>query len=408
MSQQSKAEPKELEQAFHTFNKLSLQLTESYRDLETHVSDLNKELQIAQTDHYRELKEKERIANRLQSLLSVLPGGIVVLDGKGIVQEYNRVALELLGKPLGKASWYDVIQRAFAPKFDDGHEVSLTNGRRVTISTCPLESEPGQILLLTEVTEMRRLQDRLSQHQRLASMGQMATSLAHQIRTPLSSALLYASNLKRQSLNEQDRTRFSKKIVKKLGQLEGLVNDMLLYAKSGTMGEEEFSVNFLLKELLQSVEIQLDSTKSKLNYTRNDKEFYITGNKKMLLSALVNMIINSIQAMGDGGLIEINVIDNNQGEVLISIIDNGPGMSNQVQKQIFNPFFTTRTEGTGLGLAVVAAIASAHDGKVWVESTLGIGSRFVLCLPKKSMRRITSNRCYDSSRSPQKNYIEII
>ena len=122
----------------------------------------------------KELTEKERLANRLELLLKVLPGGVVVLDGQGLIQEHNPTALDMLGEPLLEQSWSEVIQRAFMPRPDDGHDISLVDGRRVNISTCPLGEEPGQILLITDVSEMRQLQDRLSQQQRLAAMGETA------------------------------------------------------------------------------------------------------------------------------------------------------------------------------------------------------------------------------------------
>ncbi len=376
---------KNLEQAFSTFNSLSVQLAESYRELEHRVAELNSELHETQTDYIKELKAKETIANRLESLLSVLPGGVVVLDGHGLIQDFNRAALDLLGKPLDHQPWYEIIQRAFSPRHDDGHEVSLVDGRRVTISTCPLESEPGQILLLTEVTEMRSLQDKLNQHQRLAAMGEMAASLAHQVRTPLSSALLYASSLKREKLSATDRKNFSEKVVAKLGQLELLVNDMLMYSKSGTVSEEDISINSLCEDLEHYAEAQLAASYTRLIIRNNLHNSFIFGNRKMLVSALNNLITNAIQAMGSGGEIIIETTKQ-AGMLFIAIIDNGPGMSQKVKNQIFKPFYTTKTDGTGLGLAVVTAIANAHGGNINVQSQPGHGSCFIVELPAKGLR----------------------
>jgi len=400
---------KDLEQAFSTFNSLSVQLAESYRDLEHRVAQLNDELNETQSDYIKELRAKEKIANRLESLLKVLPGGVVVLDGHGLVQDFNRAAVELLGEPLAAKPWYEIIQRAFLPRYDDGHEVSLTDGRRVTISTCPLESEPGQILLLTEVTEMRTLQDRLNQHQRLAAMGEMAASLAHQVRTPLSSALLYASSLKREKLPDVDRKKISEKIVSKLGQLDLLVNDMLLYSKSGAVTEEDFSVSVLCDDIHQSAETMIQSSKTifKINNKLND--IYLFGNRKMLVSALNNLITNAIQAMGTGGNITVETSIEQTGKLLLAIIDNGPGMTKKVQNKIFQPFYTTRSNGTGLGLAVVTAIANAHSGNIWVESSPGEGSRFVVELPIRGKRigPVNKGDVNKEYRTTENNFISI-
>ncbi|MFV2059486.1 MAG: PAS domain-containing sensor histidine kinase [Gammaproteobacteria bacterium] len=400
---------KDLEQAFSTFNSLSVQLAESYRELEHRVAQLNTELNETQSDYIKELKAKERIANRLESLLNVLPGGVVVLDGHGKVQDFNRAAADLLGEPLASQPWYKIIQRAFLPRYDDGHEVSLTDGRRVTISTCPLESEPGQILLLTEVTEMRTLQDRLNQHQRLAAMGEMAASLAHQVRTPLSSALLYASSLKREKLTDSDRKNISEKIVTKLGQLDLLVNDMLLYSKSGTVSEEDFSVSVLCDDLRQSAESLIHTSNTKFILRNELTDTYLFGNRKMLVSALNNLITNAIQAMGTDGEIIVETAIEEAGKLIIAIIDNGPGMTQKVQNKIFQPFYTTRSDGTGLGLAVVTAIANAHSGTIRVESCPGLGSRFIVELPIRGKRTgpVKKGDVNKQYRTTENNFISV-
>jgi two-component system sensor histidine kinase FlrB len=373
--------PEHLQEAFATFNQLSEQLVGSYHDLQARVEQLNDELSTAKDERIKELTEKERLASRLSALLSALPGGVIVLDSSGVIQDYNRVAANLLGEPLHQVAWSEVIRRAFAPRNDDGHEVSLTDGRRVSISTCPLESEPGQILLLTDVTEMRRLQDRLSQHQRLAAMGEMAASLAHQIRTPLSSALLYASNLKRPQLNDEQRDRFATKIRSRLGHLEQVVNDMLLYARGGLSGVEKFSSKVLLDDLEHFLESQIKSSQTNFIIENHISAVALRGNRQMLLSALINLSMNAIQAMGRGGSLCIDVRQSGDATLQLRISDNGPGIDKEVQDKIFNPFYTTRQEGTGLGLAVVAAVVRAHEGDIAVESEPDEGTSFILTLP---------------------------
>lgn len=381
MSNSSINTPENLQEAFMAFNQLSEQLVGSYHDLQGRVEQLNAELSTAKDERIKELTEKERLASRLSALLTALPGGVIVLDSSGIIREYNRVAADLLGEPLEGLAWSDVIRRAFAPRSDDGHDVSLTDGRRVSISTCPLEGEPGQILLLTDVTEMRRLQDRLSQHQRLAAMGEMAASLAHQIRTPLSSALLYASNLKRPQLNDEQRERFATKIRSRLGHLEQVVNDMLLYARGGLSGVEKFNLTSLLEDLEHFLESQLKSSQTELIIDNHLDDIDLRGNRQMLLSALINLAMNAIQAMGRGGSLCIDARYADATTLQLRVIDNGPGIDNEVQRKIFDPFYTTRQEGTGLGLAVVAAVVRAHEGEISLQSEPGEGSSFILRMP---------------------------
>jgi two-component system sensor histidine kinase FlrB len=371
-----------LEDAFQTFNQLSDQLAASYHALEQQVSHLNEELTRSHDARLKELTEKERLANRLYTLLQALPGGVIVLDSDGRIQEFNPAAEDLLGTPLEGELWMDVINRAFSPRTDDGHEVSLTDGRRVNISTCPLLNEPGQIILITDVTEMRDLQDNLNQKQRLVEMGEMAASLAHQIRTPLASAMLYNSNLKRSGLSDSDQTRYIGKIKDRLAHLERIVNDMLLYARSNSIGLEEV---FCMEQLFTELELHLDSLllNTDIDYSWHDHTdgVEVNANKQMLISALSNLCVNAIQAMQGNGKIQVTARMSSDRNIEILVCDNGPGMNDDKAKNIFDPFFTTRNEGTGLGLAVVRAIVNAHKGQVIVDSQLGVGTTFIVRIP---------------------------
>lgn len=222
-----------IEQAFTLFNQVSSQLSQSYSLLEARVSELKGELAVVSAQRIDELSEKERLANRLQNLLDLLPGGVIVIDGQGLVREANPAASQLLGEPLIGQLWRQVIARSFAPRKDDGHEVSLRDGRRLSIATRSLDAEPGQLVLLNDLTETRRLQDQLARHERLSSLGRMVASLAHQIRTPLSAAMLYASHLAddEPALSAETRQRFAATLKERLHELEHQVRDMLVFAR---------------------------------------------------------------------------------------------------------------------------------------------------------------------------------
>ena len=392
MRQEAQFSQVALANAFQTFNQLSDQLAASYHALESQVSHLNEELNKTNDARLRELTEKERLANRLSTLIQALPGGVVVVDGNGLVQEFNQTAVNLLGEPLQSQTWNSVIQRAFAPRLDDGHDISLMDGRRVNISTCPMVNEPGQVLLITDVTEIRQLQDKVNQQERLAAMGEMAASLAHQIRTPLASAMLYASNLKRDDLVEPDRQRFCEKIRSRLGHLEHIVNDMLLYARSNTTGvEERFRINDLMLDVEHTIDAKLLECETFFQYQDETHNIELNANRQMLLSALTNLCMNAIQAMSGKGKLSMitRLADSQHIEVLVC--DNGPGIPETKLKHIFDPFFTTRAEGTGLGLAVVRAIIHAHKGEVLIDSRVDVGTTFILRLPLLHHHDITSD-----------------
>jgi two-component system sensor histidine kinase FlrB len=366
----------ELEDSFEIFNRVSQQLEDSYHRLEDRVSQLHGEIAAGEPQPHPNAS-----SNRLHAILTALPAGVVVLDGSGRVQECNPAAKLLLGEPLQGEVWAAVIARAFAPRSDDGHEISLRDGRRVSISTCPLGGVPGQVLLITDVTETRQLQDKLSQHQRLIAMGEMAAGLAHQIRTPLASSLLFASQLKNGNLDSDSRSKVADKVMQQLRQLESLISDMLMYSRSGYSGDETITVEALLAELANSVATVCEQRDIKLIVSCDTPLHHIQGNPRILGSALLNLANNAIQAIGQDGTLHLHAHDGVCNTVEVCVIDDGPGIAEDIQKDLFKPFFTTRSDGTGLGLAVVQAVARAHGGSVRLESIQGQGSRFIVQLP---------------------------
>ena len=385
-----------LEESFQTFSELTQSLETTYHSLEESVNQL--QWQLVQAQHHRvnqpNLQQCHESANTkenafnsqnrlrlLSNVIKVLPAGVLVLDTTGRVQECNLAAEVLLGGPLQAELWIDVVKRCFAPQHDDGLEVSLRDGRRVNVSTCPLGEEPGQVLLLTDVTETRRLQDRLSQQKRLAALGEMAASLAHQIRTPLSAAILGASQLKNNKLPEIRRHVFVDKLLANMRQLESLVTDMLLFSRNGNSGEEPFTVNSLLDSLQAAIHSHAHPGAKNCKFLNDARDVTVIGNPKILQSALLNLINNALEVIGDTGQVDVHAFSLGMNTVDIKVKDNGCGVPDELREKIFEPFFTTRSNGTGLGLAVVRAVARAHRGEVWLESKLGEGSAFIMRLP---------------------------
>jgi two-component system sensor histidine kinase FlrB len=371
----------ELEEAFGVFSQVSERLASSYQALEARITQLTEELAQTRSERAREQDKNGRLANRLEHLLSALPAGVVVLDGRGRVQECNPAAGELLGAPLQGSSWTEVIARAFMPRAHDGHEISLRDGRLVGVATRSLDPEPGQIVLITDLTSTRALQEQLARHQRLSSLGEMAASLAHQVRTPLATALLYVSHLNRPQLDEAERLRVAEKILSRLRHLEHLVKDMLVFARGDALCQERIVLTPLLNEIQQALEPQLQASGCGLTLDARVGDAELLGNREALAGALLNLATNAIQACGTGGEIHLAAARTSDGKVEIRVRDNGPGIPAELQERIFEPFFTTRADGTGLGLAVVQAVTRAHAGDLLLESAPGSGTTFCLRLP---------------------------
>jgi two-component system sensor histidine kinase FlrB len=368
-----------VDSALELFNRMSRQITDSYRTLESRVNQLSGELSHETLQRQQELEEKEQLADRLSTLLKALPAGVVVLDQQGVVSQCNPAAIALLGEPLDGERWVDVIRRCFSPRSDDGHEVSLKDGRRVSIEIRTMENQPGQLILLTDLTETRQLQSQLAHAQRLSAMGRMVASLAHQIRTPLSAAILYGGHLSQPDLDEELRQRCASRLMSRLTHLEQQVRDMLIFARGETRLAEELSAGKLVVSLSAAVEglkpasgidVTLDS--------RIDDQCRLMCNRDALVGACMNLVNNSLEAGATD--VQVQLASSAQG-MEIRVLDNGPGFSKEQSGRIIEAFYTTKSHGTGLGLAVVQAVVKAHNGRFSIFSPEQGGAVATLQLP---------------------------
>lgn len=369
-----------LARAFELFNRTSTQLAGSYRALEDRVAELSAELAAVRDERLQQLAEKERIANRLQHLLEVLPGGLVVVDGTGRVIEGNPAAEALLGESLVGQCWQTIIENAVSPEALSAGELTLRSGRRISVSQRPLDPEPGQIILLLDVTDQHALREMLSRHQRLSLMGEMVASLAHQLRTPLSSALLYSSQLALPDIAPEARTRFVERIVGRLRHLEGMVNEMLQFAHGGGFDTADVAVQDVVGDLLKTLEPQLQRAGADLQVHNRMPGACLRGSREALHSALLNLATNALQACAHSPRLRLEIDRDGPDFIELMLSDNGPGIPEHLREKVFTPFFTTRADGTGLGLPVVRAIVLAHGGDLWMRSS-AVGTTFGLRIP---------------------------
>ncbi|MCJ8313968.1 MAG: ATP-binding protein [Saccharospirillaceae bacterium] len=375
----------QLHDAFETFNKMSEQLSTSYQILESKVIELSGELATVSEQRMQELSEKERLADQLESLLQILPAAVVVIDKMGCIMRSNLAAdqlvAHLLDEPctqLVNLPWSKVILQCFQPQKNDGHEISLKDGKLVSVATCSL-GEEGQLILITDQTETRALQDKVNHHKRLSEMGQMVASLAHQIRTPLSAAMLYAGNLSKESLSKELTQKFAGKIQNRLSHIEQQIQDMLIFVRGEIQLIDEVSsgyLGYLIEQSAGDISLNHDCT-IRVNHHMNN--CYVNCNQESLISAISNLLNNACEAKISGCEIEVNFVAGNEC-LEIYVKDNGVGIDEDKINKIFEPFFTTKAQGTGLGLAVVKAIITAHKGDIQVRNHK-IGCEFIITLP---------------------------
>lgn len=393
----------QLDSVMSDLSRLSKSFVNSFQNLEGQVEQLNGQLQSASEQRSEAIEEKQKlidenqtITNRLRNLLAILPSGVVVLDGKGVVRDCNAVAIDILGRPLFGEAWFDVINRAFLPQADDGHQVSLKDGRKIHIETRALDSEPGQMIVLTDLTKTRHLQARLSQQQKLSSMGKMVASLAHQIRTPLSAALLYGAHLNSDSLSYEKKTLFSEQLVERLRFMDRQISDMLNFVK----GEREQKSAIKVDEVIEALKLNCHSFIEQVIFDVDNRVNHVTivSDKDALVGAIMNLINNAIEASEKEQSVEVIFSLKDSQRLAIQVIDHGAGIADEVKEKIFEPFFTTKSTGNGLGLAIVHGIVIDHGGSISINSQPSKGSQFEIFLPIKPLRNISSHMRKGDSR----------
>ena len=368
-----------LEAAFSFFNETSKQLENSYHQLEAKIQHLTRELNKAEQEKNVEFEAKNEIASRMRALLDFLPGGVIVLDKQGKIIEANPAAVSLLDTELCGRVWRNIISECFAPRNDDGFEVSTKSGKRISISTGSLDLQ-GQVILLTDQTETRRLQENLSRYEKLSALGKMVSALAHQIRTPLSAAILYAGHICKDGIDGDTKKVFSEKLYGRLLHMEKQIRDMMLFVKNELPLNDSITVTDLECGLKEAAEVAINSTATECNWHNLCPSRVIKCNREALISALMNLINNGIQAGVNSPKLKIT-FSSDKNSLTITVADTGEGMSQENLNSAKELFFTTKSQGTGLGITVVQSVAKAHGGTFSLESTVGVGTLARLQLP---------------------------
>src|ERR1700727_2373883 len=360
----------ELQAAFLAFGSVSDQLSGAFDSLRAELAQLRADLSEAHAG-------KEHLAARLSALIKGLPGGVLVLDGRGEIQEFNPAALELLGRPQPGQLFAAVRARATVNPARCGEHTELRSGRFVNVSRRELDNG-GEVVLLTDVTESHLMQVLLVRQQRLLRLGEFAGGPAHQIRTPLAGALLYASQMTLSDRNPADQSRCAEKTVSSLKQLDKLVNDMLAFAHGGA-AREAVSVSALLEQVAQWLRPALRDG-IRLTIRTQAPDLVVRANAPSLVSAVLNLATNALQAATADLDLELLGRRAADGRAQIVVSDNGPGVPAHIRARIFEPFFTTRARGNGIGLSIVKSVVEAHQGSVSLAES-GRGATFVIDLP---------------------------
>lgn len=388
--------------AFDTFSKTIERLEESYSELESRFSRLNSRLEETNLRLREALDENENARAFLQNILSSVSSGILVFDCDGRISHYNNAAerlLEisdgLLGKTYGEQVAGDTRPDVSAEHtLSTGEEfsseeklVTLKSGKEipVAVSTSLMKDQSGTVIGAVEVihdlTKIRALEDQVSRVKALAALGEIAATVAHEVRNPLGGIAGFASLLKRDLPEDHSGQRLADKIIKGVENLNDSVTRLLMYAREINLSLRDVELDNFLAEIVTyfKADINHGSGKYRIKTRLSPKDLRWRLDPEQFRQAVVNLLQNAVQAMPEGGEIELAAIGDEM--LRVEVTDEGEGIDDEFMERIFTPFFTTKQGGTGLGLATVKKIVDAHRGRIEVESVAGRGSKFKLFFP---------------------------
>jgi PAS domain S-box-containing protein len=337
----------------------------------------------------------------LQSLLDSLVSGVVVIEQEGRVKTISDSFKRLHGinddellekdyKELFKEhpsliGWISEQLRESTTETRYVGRVELEGMRVFEVFASPLiiaEEHRGLILVFVDITETTRAQSELRRNRALAAIGQMTAQIAHEIKNPLGSIRFATEVLKRQNPNvDSSELETISVIDRSVDHLASIVAELSEFARPKELNRSSVNLNELLEGLTPMVADRLSakgvSLKEDFAATLEPGQYDVTELRKLFL----NLIINAIDASSPGGEIDLRTKVNGNRDVMIEIEDHGSGMDEETLRRLYEPFYTTKDIGTGLGMAIAKKIAELHRGDLFVKSRLGQGTTVIVRLP---------------------------
>lgn len=357
--------------------------------------------------------EKKKVFKRLTTLLysrnmiiENLEEGIIAIDNKGIIQEINKKACFLFsiprnseGKPLSKYMHNNDIGKSileFITINDSETKLLKDNERILQITILPIGDSGriiGTLIKAFDITKTYESTQKLKRAEQLASLTTLAAGVAHEIKNPLGSISIYVQliekiikkNMDNDCQCYKDFKEYSDIIKEEIGRLEETINSFLFSVRKLELDIEDVNINELILSTVSFLKYEIEQNGVRIDIKFDKDNLILKLDAKYIKQALINIIQNAIDAMTDNTddkkkeiYIKLKTMDN---YAVINIKDTGIGMKDETLNKIFEPYFTTKRHGTGLGLTNVVRIIEAHNGNVAIESEYGKGSEFIIKLP---------------------------
>jgi two-component system NtrC family sensor kinase len=344
----------------------------------------------------RILAVRESEQGRFRAILDSLPQAVVVTDAALRVVLANAAGSRMLAElPAGAGPLPPLGDVDLAPLADglagepEGRtaEARLPDGRILALSLVRVLDE-HVVIVASDVTEDRRMQERLGQSEKLSSLGQMISGIAHELNNPLASVLGFTQLLARQAGESKQAARLDL-IHREARRCQRIVHNLLSFARQHEPERRQVSCNEVVQSVVSLLHYQMKVDGVRLLTELDPALPPVQGDAHQLQQVLVNLLTNATQAIQDGGMggqVRVRTERSAAGGVRLFVQDDGPGVGEAVRSKIFDPFFTTKPagRGTGLGLSLVYGIVAAHGGTIDVETQPGAGATFRIELPSAS------------------------
>jgi two-component system sensor histidine kinase AtoS len=367
-------------------------VVETFHDLVAKLKE--KEIELKKLKALAEEKATSMEAYN-ENILQSVPSGVISVDNSMTIKSINQAAEKILGLNSG-----NVIEVNFNGIFNaplltliSGHENVVRGEYQYTtkdnrniwlgISTSQLKNAAGEkighIFVFTDLTDIKALQARMELKERLSQLGEMSAGISHELRNSMSVISGYAKLLSKKV--EEPNKHAVDEILLEIRTMDKIISELLAFAKPSVLSVEQVDLHELVDETIKYAVVDNDRVSLSVDVDV-ESPAKVNADAVLMKQALTNILINASEAMPKGGTISIRIRRLNN-RVKMYIEDSGPGIPEDIREKIFLPFYTTKAEGIGLGLALVQKIIFAHGGTIEVGSNQGGGTSFSITLPVK-------------------------
>jgi signal transduction histidine kinase len=356
---------------------ISESLLSSYARLAEHAERVEKDLVASNAELARRVEEVESLRSHLDAVLRALPCGVLVLRADGSVASANPSACALLGVA-EDTLLHAPLPLALEPERADGsvREHVRPDGavRSLSVRRSPVATRGGRgwVVIVDDRTAERRLAGELAARSKMAALGTMAGGIAHEVRNPLNAVRGFAELLRLELDGGSRAHRFASRICQGVDEVDGIVTSLLGFAASGKLTRAPIEPRELVDEAVESARSEPCAAERPERWTVRARVACprFQGDRIKLRQALRNLVANAIQAQPTGGHVVVDV-SLTQATIELRVHDAGPGLPAALRGRVGEPFLTTRAAGTGLGLALVHAIADVHGGRFEIRAEPG-------------------------------------